>query len=176
MIALTLLMILISAGIAMVLVHLFRLLATPRDLTDAINSAAEFSSERYRPMLRLVDGSDLTFLKSHPAATPKMVARLRKQHVEAFRSYVSCLETDFQAVCWAIKTIMLQSQTDRPDLAAMLLRSQVAFAFCLLKIQLRVVLYSYGIGTVSVAGLLQQFDGMRLELRTLTPVAMSSAA
>ncbi|HUI79899.1 MAG TPA: hypothetical protein VLY24_18360 [Bryobacteraceae bacterium] len=176
MIALAILLILISAGVGVVLMHLFRLLDTPRNLAESLDAVAEFSAERYRPMIRLVDGSDQSFLKSHPLATPKMIVRLRKEHCRTFRAYLRSLETDFQAVCWTIKAIMLQSQTDRPDLASLLLRSQVAFAISLLKIELRVALYSCGIGTVSVAGLLNQFDGMRLELRNLTPAAMPSAA
>ena len=176
MIAIAMLLILISAAIGIVLVHLVRSLATPRNLAASLDTVAEFSTERYRPMMRLVDGSDQEFLKSHAAATPKMIAQVRKEHCRAFRGYLRGLETDFQAVCWAIKAVMLQSQTDRADLAALLLRSQVAFALCVLKIELRVALYSHGIGTVSVAGLLGQFDGMRLELRSLVPAAMSSAA
>jgi hypothetical protein len=176
MIALAVLMILISAGVGLVLVHLCRALAAPRNIADSLDSVAEFSTEQYRPMMRLLDGSDQTFLRSQPGFTPKLASKLRKAHCQAFQGYLRDLQADFQTVCWAIKALMLQSQTDRPDLAALLLRSQVAFACGVLKVQLRVALYSYGIGSVSVSGLLEQFDGMRLELRSLTPAAMSSAA
>jgi hypothetical protein len=176
MIALAVMLILLTAGVGLALVQLWRVLATPRNLAESLESVADFSTERYRPMMRLLDGSDEAFLESHPLATRKMVSQLRKKHCQAFRGYLRCLETDFQAVCWATKALMLQSQTDRPDLAALLLRSQVAFACGVMKVQLRVALYSHGIGTVSVGDLLKQFDGMRLELRSLTPVTMSSAA
>jgi hypothetical protein len=176
MIALAALLILFTGGVGLVLVQLWRVLATPRNLADSLDSIADISTERYRPMMRLLDGSDRAFLESHPHATPKMAAKLRKEHCRAFRSYLGSLQNDFQAVCWAVKALMLQSQTDRPDLAALLLRTQVAFACGLLKVQARVALYSFGIGTVSVGDLLKQFDGMRLELRNLTPAAMPNAA
>jgi hypothetical protein len=161
LIALALFLALISVGVGMVFLHLFRVLSTPRDLSEALNLVAEFSSERYRPM----DSGDLSLPKSHPGSS----AQLREAHIRAFHSYVRCIENDFQAVCWAIKALTVQSKIDRPDLVRMLLRSQIAFAFCVAKIQVRVVLYRHGIGTVNVAALLKQFDGLRLEL-----VAMSS--
>lgn len=176
MIALAVMLILLSAGVGLVLVQLWRVLATPRNLTESLDSVAELSTERYRPMMRLLDGSDLEFLASQPGFTPKLASRVRKDHCRAFRGYLRWLQTDFQAVCWAIKALMLQSQTDRPDLAALLLRSQFAFARGVLQVRLRVALYSYGMGSVSVGDLLKQFDGMRLELRNLTPAAMPSAA
>jgi hypothetical protein len=176
MIALAVMLILLSAGVGLVLFQLARLLAAPRNLEESLNLVAEFSTERYRPMMRLVDGSDAAFFGSQPHATRATASRLRKEHCQAFRGYLRCLETDFQAVCWAIKALMLQSQTDRPDLAALLLRSQLAFACGILKVELHVALYSHGIGTVSVGDLLKLFDGMRLELRNLSPVAMPSAA
>ena len=176
MIALAVTLILLSAGLGWVIVQLCRLLATPRNLAENLNSVAELSIDQYRPMMRLLDGSDMAFLRSQPGFTPKMASYLRKEHCRAFRGYLRCLQADFQSVCWAMKGIMLQSQTDRPDLAAMLLRSQVAFACGVLQLQLRVALYSVGIGTVSVGDLLKQFDGMRLELQSLTPAVSSSAA
>jgi len=176
MIALAMLLTLFTAGIGLILVKLYRLLAEPQNLTESLDAVAELSTERYRPMMRLLDGSDLAFLGSQPGASRKVAARIRKEHCRAFRGYLRCLESDFQAVCWAIKALMLQSQTDRADLAALLVRSQFAFACAILKVQLRATLYSYGIGTVSVGDLLKQFDGMRLELRTLTPLALPNAA
>ncbi len=176
MIALAVLLILLSTGVGLVLVQLWRLLATPRNLAESLDSVVEFSAERYRPMMRLLDGSDLAFLKSQPGFTAKMGAQLRKEHCQAFQGYLQCLQSDYSAVCWAIKALMLQSQADRPDLAAMLLRSQFAFACGVLKVRMRAALYSHGIGTVNAGDLLKQFDGMHLELRTLIPAALSSAA
>jgi hypothetical protein len=176
MIALAVMLILLSAGLGLILVQLCRILSAPRSLAESVDSVAELSTEWYRPMMRLLDGSDVEFLRSQPGFTPKLAAQLRKEHCRIFRGYLRCLETDFQVVCWAIKALMLQSKTDRPDLAALLLRSQIAFASGVVQAQVRVALYGFGIGSVSAAGLLKQFDGMCLELRSFTPVASPSAA
>lgn len=136
----------------------------------------ELSVERYRPMLRLLDGEDLEFLRTQPGFTPKMAARLRSQRCQIFRGYMRCLSSDFSRVCSAIKLVMLQSGHDRPDLAGALLRHQAMFAAGLLTVQCRVLLYRWGLCGVDVTSLVKIFDMMRLELRTLVPSAVPMGA
>src|SRR5690348_2168846 len=88
----------------------------------------ELSIERYRPMLRLLDSSDLEFLRSQPGYTPKMESNLRAQRCTIFRGYLRCLHMDFRRVCMALKLVMVQSHYDRPDLASALMHHQVMFA------------------------------------------------
>src|ERR1017187_6061293 len=101
----------------------------------------ELSIERYRPMMRLLDGGDLAFLRSQPGYTPRMATRLRTQRCLIFRGYLRCLNADFGRVCAAVKVLMLQSRHDRPDLAAALVRYQVTFACGILMVQFRLFLY-----------------------------------
>lgn len=136
----------------------------------------ELSIERYRPMMRLLDGGDLAFLRTQPGFSARMAARLRQQRCQIFRGYLRCLSGDFAKVCAAIKLVMLQSQHDRPDLAAVLIRHQVMFALGIATVQFRLVLYRWGVCGVDVAGLVNIFDVMRLELRTLVPASMAMSA
>lgn len=136
----------------------------------------ELSIERYRPMMRLLDGEDLDFLRSQPGFTPRMATKLRIQRCQIFRGYLRCLSADFGRVCAAIKVLMLQSRNDRPDLAAALVRQQVSFACGILMVQFRVFLYRWGVCAVDVSSLIKIFDIMRLELRTLVPAAMPMSA
>jgi hypothetical protein len=131
----------------------------------------EFSPERYQPMLRLLHPRDLDFLRSQPGFTRKMESRFRRQRCEIFRGYLRQLDSDFQQVCTALKLVMVQSNADRPDLAATLLRQEVWFKVGLLAVHFRLLLYGCGIGTVEVAGLLKLFDGIRIELRSLVPAS-----
>jgi hypothetical protein len=136
----------------------------------------ELSIERYRPMMRLLDGGDLEFLKSQPGFTPRMAAKLRVQRCQIFRGYLRCLSGDFQRVCAAIKVLMLQSQHDRPDLAGVLIQHQIMFASGMAAVYFRLFLYRWGLSGVSVTGLVTNFDRMRLELRSLVPATMSVGA
>jgi len=136
----------------------------------------EFSVERYRPMLRLLDGTDLRFLGSHSVLTPKLDAQLRRQRCRILRRYLRSLATDFSRVLAALKLVMTQASSDRPDLAVLLIRSQATFAVCMVLARVQLLLYMFGIGTVNVGALLRVFEGMRLELRTLVPRTAGSAA
>lgn len=131
----------------------------------------DLSLDRYRPMLRILDGDDIAFLRSQPGFTPGMARKLRAQRAQIFRGYLRSLETDFGRVCSAIKLVVVQSQYDRPDLAETLLRQQVMFACAVLSVRFHVVLYSMGVSDVKVSNLVKIFDSMRLELRTMVPAA-----
>jgi hypothetical protein len=136
----------------------------------------ELSTERYRPMMRLLDGRDLEFLSTQPGFNPRMAARIRAQRCHIFRGYLRCLSSDFRRVSAALKLIMLTSQRDRADLAGTLLRQQIAFGWGLVVVNVRLVVYRWGIGTVDVSSLVQIFDSVRIELRTMIPAAAASAA
>jgi hypothetical protein len=135
----------------------------------------EFSVERYRPMLRLLNDTDVRFLSSHSNVTPKLVAHFRRERCKISRGYLRSLATDFTRVVTALKLVMTQASSDRPDLAALLIRSQVTFAVCMVLAQVQLLLYGFGIGTVSVDASLKVFEGIRLELRALVPRTADSA-
>jgi len=136
----------------------------------------ELSIERYRPMMRLLDGEDLEFLGSQPGFAPRMAAKLRLQRCQIFRGYLRCLNLDFKRVCTALKVLMLQSRHDRPDLASALVRQQLMFAFGMTMVQSRLFLYRWGVCGVDVTSLVKIFEAMRLELRSLVPAALPVGA
>jgi len=134
----------------------------------------ELSVERYQPMMRLLEGDDLRFLQLQSGFTAGMEQDFRRERSRIFRSYLQCLHLDFQRVSMALKVVMVQSRYDRPDLAAALVRSQRAFAFGMLMVHGRLLLYRWGLGTVEVGALLRVFDSARLELRSLVPVGAAA--
>jgi hypothetical protein len=136
----------------------------------------ELSVERYRPMMRLLDGKDLEFLRSQPGFTPKMANKLRVQRCQIFRGYLRCLHNDFGRVCAAIRILMMHSRYDRPDLARILFHQQAMFAAAMMMVQFRLFLYRWGVCSVEVGSLVKIFEGMRLELRTLVPAALPMGA
>ena len=134
----------------------------------------ELSVERYRPMLRMLDNSDIEFLQAQPGFTPKMAAKLREQRAQMFCGYLRSLESDFSRVCCAIKLVMLHSNQDRPDLASALLRQQLRFASGMMGVRCQLLLYRWGLCDVEVRSLLKLFDGVRLELRSMVPAGVSA--
>jgi hypothetical protein len=136
----------------------------------------ELSIERYRPMMRLLDGGDLEFLRSQPGFTPRMASKLRAQRCQIFRGYLRCLNGDFTRVCAALKVLMLQSRHDRPDLAGVLVQNQAMFAWGMAMVYSRLFLYRWGVCRVDVTRLVGIFDLLRLELRSFVPATQSMVA
>lgn len=168
---------LVSMALGAGLVLAIRKMAYPAVVLPAtLDWIDELSTERYRPMLRLLSGEELQFLSRQPGFTPKLAAQFRRQRCEIFRGYLRSLSRDFNRVSIALKLLMVQATSDRPDLAATLVRSRLEFTLALLGAHMHLALYSHGLGRVNAAELLRLFDGMRLELRTLVPSEMSAAA
>src|ERR1700722_2420416 len=101
-----------ALAVICVLAYLVRKVAFGGDLPVTSEWIEDLSLDRYRPMLRMLDGGDIEFLRSQPGFTPSMATKLRAQRTQIFRGYLKSLETDFVRVCSAIKIIMLQSTQD----------------------------------------------------------------
>ena len=110
LISIVLLAALILATVAVVR----RLGSADRSLPVTAEWIDELSTDRYRPMMRLLDSRDIEFLRSQAGFTPKMESKLRAQRCQIFRGYLRCLDMDFQRVCMALKLVLVQSEQDRP--------------------------------------------------------------
>jgi hypothetical protein len=159
-----------------VLAYLVKKVAFAADLPVTSDWIEDLSLDRYRPMLHMLDGGDIQFLRSQPGFTPDMAAKLRAQRTLIFRGYLKSLENDFTRICSAIKLIMLQCKHDRPELAEALIRNQCTFACAMLAVRLRLLLYGWGVCGVDVTRLVKLFESMRVELRTLVPASSASAS
>ena len=153
-----------------------KLASGPQTLPVTAEWIDELSVERYRPMLRLLSEEDLRFLATQPGYTPALARRFRAQRCQIFRGYLGWLRADFDRVCTALRLLMLHSQHDRPDLAAVLLRQRASFALGIFTIQVRLVLYRWGISGVDVENVMSAFDSLRLELRRLVPTSAGAQA
>jgi hypothetical protein len=162
----------VCLGLAVCLCLVLRKVAfSSGDLPVTAEWIDELSLERYRPMLRLLDGRDLEFLRAQPGFTPNVEKQLRRQRRQIFQGYLRSLSLDFRRICAAIKLMMLCSKNDRPDLAGALLHHQLVFGFAFVQVQWSLLLYAWGLGEVNVADLMRTFDSTRLELRRLVPAA-----
>ena len=133
------------------------------------NWVDELSTERYRPMSRLLDADEFQMLRSQPGCNRERIARLRRERCQIFRRYLRSLDEDFGQVCLALKLLMVHAKQDRRDLATVLIRSRLQFAGGMAQVRLRLVLYRCGIGTVDAANLLRTLGHLQEELRSLIP-------
>jgi hypothetical protein len=156
------------------LVRSFRLTAGKLPVTT--DWLDDLSADRYRPMLRSLDEGDFRFLSRQPGFDRQMAARLRAQRLRMVREYVRSMEVDFGRLCTALKIVMAQAGEDRPDLAVALIQNQVAFTFGMAAVQVRLLLYRWGLGGMEFTSLLKVFEGMRLELRNFVPAQAAARA
>jgi hypothetical protein len=150
--------------------------AEDRSLPVTAEWIDDLSTDRYRPMMRLLDSRYIEFLRSQAGFTPGMESKMLAQRCQIFRGYLRCLDVDFQRVCMALKLVLVQSEQDRPDLYWVLLQNQILFATTLLAVHFRLMLYGWGLCTVDADRLVRIFDGMAFELRHLVPAAMPVCA
>lgn len=131
----------------------------------------ELSVDRYRPMLRLLDGHDPSSVPHELGFGHDRQLEFRRERGRIFREYLKRLNTDFACLCLALKIVMLQSEVDRPDLASRLLYSQIRFAALIVSAHLRLALYqcNLGSGAVDVRRMLTLFESMHYQLRQMVP-------
>ena len=136
---------------------------------------SELSTDRYIPMLRLLEDRDFQFLRSQKGFSPRIARRLRRQRVQVLQGYLRMLEADFARASAALRLILTHSQWDRPELASLLLRRRLEFVFALTTVHCRIYLFRWGLSGVDVSSLIRLYDGVRLDLRMLMPDSAPAA-
>jgi hypothetical protein len=84
------------------------------------------------------------------------------------------LSDDYSAVLAGIRSAMVNSDTDRPDLAAALLKNQSFFAFAMCRIEYRLFLVRFGIGSVDLSQLVEGISALQAQARMLNPAMAAS--
>ena len=100
------------------------------------------SADRYLPLFWLLSDERLLFLRAHGGFAREL--RIRRRRARVFRQYLDNLRQEFKSTCAALKTLMLRSPRDRPDLAAHLVRAEVGFAYGVLLVRFRLWRYRFG--------------------------------
>jgi hypothetical protein len=152
-------------AVAWQVVSRMRALAAPETTSSPVVSA-----ERYRPMLRLLSDEDLNFIP----AKSGLRRSLRTRRRELFRSYLRCLARDYAHLLAGVRTVMVQSGMDRPELARALAKNRTLFLMLLYKVEFRLTLHAIGVGKVEVSGLVEALEGLRNQVNVLS--ALPTAA
>ena len=72
----------------------------------------------------------------HSVETTDLLCLLGEKDGQSLRTHLPRLRDDFRLTCMAIKVLMVQSNHDRPDLARVLVRSQITFAYRMMVVRL----------------------------------------
>jgi hypothetical protein len=135
---------------------------------------ADLSWRDYRPLQRLLDPADFDFLRRRGVAEGK-IRKLRRERRQIYRLCLRSLAADFNQIQRALSLVLVHSQADRPDLAALLARQKVTFYRNLLLAEASLVLHACGIEKIPTVDLLRPFTAVQEQLRQLAPTVMAGA-
>lgn len=162
----------VAAGLsAALLVSLVRMWRGSRESAEgpAADFGADFSMERYQVMERLLSSRDLEFLASQPGYRPEMAANWKRQSMQVFRKYLEELTRDFHSLHAQARRMVAASHAESPELAAMLVRQNVAFFRARLLLEGRLLLFRLGASNVDVAPIVELVKSMQVDLSQLIP-------
>ena len=128
----------------------------------------ESSAERYRPMVRLLDESDCEYvIAAFPKHSRMLRRRFRTERRTLFRTYLNDLGVDHARIVGAIRQLLVESQSDRPDLAIALYRCQVVFILSMFSIEFKLLFHAMGIGMIDVRSLVAAVEALQLQLQDM---------
>jgi hypothetical protein len=120
-------------------------------------------------MARLLDPMEFQYLRKK-GLSEKRIGQLRVQRRKLFRLYLRGLRHDFNSVHATLKAAIMNSASDRPDLAGELARQRIEFYRALLGAEVRLALYAAGFNTTPSMDLLRPIECLHLRIGELMPV------
>jgi hypothetical protein len=149
-------------------------------------TAADFSLSEMRvsgnawwqpnhPFNRLLDPKEIDLLRNSGLSKAR-IRVFRRARRRIFRYYLHDVVQDFNTVHRALRYLLTQSVTDRPDLASMMARQRLQFYRCLLAIHFRLALHACGFDTVPTLDLVSAVQNLQTELQQLLPATVASPA
>jgi hypothetical protein len=130
-----------------------------------------FSLESYAPMWRLLDPSDMEFLRKQPGFRPALAKRLQAERRKVFIDYLWLMTADFNQLLKIGRLMLISSKVDQPEFARALERHRNRFYFIVCAIRCKLALAPLGFRVQGpellnpLASLLQQVR----ELASLEP-------
>jgi hypothetical protein len=121
------------------------------------------------PVTRLFDQRDILFLRSAPGYHPRMETGFRRRRCRIFRAYLHGLRAEFLAACVELETLHVESPKDYRQLAPMVLRCRMRFAWALIPAYLCLLRYRWELGGPRLEPVVQRLDGVCGEMRRFIP-------
>ena len=129
-----------------------------------------FDIRRYRPMERLLADDDLSYLTT-AGLDQRTIKQFRRERRRLFGRYLSNLQADFWSLHSAARELLIQAPSDRPELAAAIMRQQFAFQRAVWSIRLGLLVPGFNGAAAEVSRLLDLTENMGSHVNgTLIPV------
>ena len=120
-------------------------------------------------MSRLFERRDIDFLRAMPGFTSRMETEFRRRRCRIFRGYLRKLQAELLETSTEFDTVCIECPELQQELALVLLRGRLRFAWAMAAARICLWRYRWGVGNVTCGGVLHRFESIRTELRRSIP-------
>lgn len=118
----------------------------------------ESFADYYRPMVRLLDGREFEASRTLSGVDSAACTRFRLSRIKTFRSYLRDMRLDFHRIEFKMRYLMLAASKDQTDLVVSLNQVKSSFQMQLLRVEVQLVLFRFGLANVEVEPLVSIFE------------------
>ena len=126
----------------------------------------DLSWRDYRPLHRLLDPIDFDFLRKC-GISKRRIQKLRAERQSIYRLCLRSLAQDFGCLHRTLSVLLIQSQSDRPDLVAELAKQRMIFHRNLVLAEFRLLLYRCGFERMPAIDLVKPLEILQSQLQLL---------
>jgi hypothetical protein len=157
---------LVTFAVLAVIVLLLRTLNSNR---IADGATFEDTDLDYGPMRRLLDPAEFKHLRER-GISKDVVNKLRSERRTLYRSYVRSMAQEFNRLHKVLKLLLVNSYSDRPDLATFLTKQTIIFHRNLILVEIRLLLHACGVDAMPEIDLFPSLETLQAQFRQLAPV------
>jgi len=126
-------------------------------------------------MQRMLTEDDAQWLASQ-GMEPAAIRRLRAERRKIFSLYLDNMARDFKRLHSAARTLLMESQVDRPELTKQLISLRWAFQRSMVRARFSLKVHALGIGTVDVSFLVRAIESVHTGWQELSDMSQFSPA
>jgi hypothetical protein len=156
------------AGILALAAGVIFVLLLRKILSKRMVTVSSSDLEWYRPLERLLDPSDLQFIRACGGLNEKRIRKLRAERRAIFRGYLRSLVRDYRGTELALHRALVHSPQDRPELASTLLRQKVAFYRYWVAVECKLVLHACGFDNAGRVDVMENLHELMGQLRQMS--------
>jgi len=134
----------------------------------------EYRRDYYLPLGKLLHPNELARAQALTGVSAASFARFRRARIQSFRGYLSDLRADFN--CMEIRTryLLLSGTAADSKLVEDLNRTKLGFQSRLLRVEIELALFAWGVGSINVSELVEAIEAFDFVLSPGRQVLLQS--
>jgi hypothetical protein len=136
-----------------------------RNTSRADRAAVRAADPHPVAMMRLFDERDIEFLRMLPGYTAQMEAAFRRRRCRIFRGYLRSMRADLLVAQTELETLRIESPADYEQLALLVMRCRMRFAWAILPAYFSSFQYRWHLGYPGLQRVVRGLEDIRSEIR-----------